>query len=169
MRDNDEMKKLARILGNIIFILFIVGSFSLLVGSLFGVNPYIVLSGSMEPSIKTGSLCFIDTNIKYDDIKVGDIIAYKKGTDMITHRVVSITQDGMVTKGDNNDVSDGISVNGDNYFGKTQFSIPYLGYIVEFIQVHKGTILRVLLSMMAVLLSLTIIDIHYYKKENTDK
>lgn len=159
------MKKLAKILGNIIFIVFVVGAFSLLIGSLFGINPYIVLSGSMEPSIKTGSLCFIDTNIKYDDIKVGDIIAYKKGSDMITHRVVSIAQDGMVTKGDSNDVSDGLSVNDSNYFGKTQFSIPYLGYIVEFIQVHKGTILRVLISMMAILLALTIVDIHYSRKE----
>ena len=41
-----------------------------------GIVPYVVLSGSMEPTIKTGSLCFVNKNISIDKIKEKDIIVY---------------------------------------------------------------------------------------------
>ena len=43
------------------------------------IEPRIVLSGSMEPKIHTGSICFINKKVPYDKIKTGDIIAFKAG------------------------------------------------------------------------------------------
>ena len=76
------------------------------------IEPRIVLSGSMEPKIHTGSICFINKKVPYDKIKTGDIIAFKAGKNtMVTHRVISVTNAGFETKGDANKVSDGISTN----------------------------------------------------------
>lgn len=65
------------------------------------IEPRIVLSGSMEPKIHTGSICFINKKVPYDKIKTGDIIAFKAGKNtMVTHRVISVTNSGFETKGD---------------------------------------------------------------------
>ena len=65
------------------------------------IEPRIVLSGSMEPKIHTGSICFINKKVPYDKIKTGDIIAFKAGKNtMVTHRVISVTNAGFETKGD---------------------------------------------------------------------
>ena len=82
---------------------------------LLGFRPYIVLSGSMEPALH-----------------VGDIIAYEAGNGaLVTHRVITITAQGMETKGDANEVSDGITTTKENFHGKTIGSIPGIGYIVK--------------------------------------
>ena len=52
----------------------------------------------------------------------------------IIHRVIEITPEGMITKGDANSVSDGLSVGQDNLYGKSLFYIPYLGYLGRFAQ-----------------------------------
>ncbi len=71
---------------------------------IFNVRPVIVVSGSMEPEIATGSLAFIDGDLKAPDIE--DIIAYKSGENIVTHRVVDMKDGGYVTKGDANEVAD---------------------------------------------------------------
>lgn len=108
------------------------------------IEPRIVLSGSMEPKIHTGSICFINKKVPYDKIKTGDIIAFKAGKNtMVTHRVISVTNSGFETKGDANKVSDGISTNKTNYRGKTILSIPYAGYISMYLQSTRGKIILV--------------------------
>ena len=107
-----------------------------------GIKPYIVLSGSMEPNIHTGSVCFVDTNVKYEDILVNDVIAFETKTNaLVTHRVINITSHGFETKGDNNNSSDGISTTQSNFRGQTLFSIPYLGYFSQFLQTKRGKII----------------------------
>ncbi|MBR3696831.1 MAG: signal peptidase I [Clostridia bacterium] len=77
--------------------------------NVFGFKPFIVLSGSMEPTIKTGDIVIIK-NCDKDKLKTGDIIAYKSGKSIITHRIDSvIEEDGekkFITKGDNNNAED---------------------------------------------------------------
>ena len=59
----------------------------------------------------------------------------RRSDDMrIIHRVIEITSEGMITKGDANSVSDGFSVGRDNLYGKSLFYIPYLGYWGRFAQ-----------------------------------
>jgi len=104
--------------------------------------PYIVLSGSMEPSIRTGSLCVVDTGVPFEQIKSGDVIAFETGTgQLVTHRVVSFVDGAIETKGDANTVTDGFTTTIDNYRGKTLFSIPGLGYVIKQLQTVRGKII----------------------------
>lgn len=123
---------------------------------IFGITPYVVLSGSMEPTIKTGSLCFINKHVKYEKIKEKDIIGFKSDNVLVTHRVDSITDEGFITKGDNNDNQDGGVVTKSNYVGKNIFWIPGLGYGIKLVQTTKGKIIFgtciVLLFMAGLLL-----------------
>ena len=124
-----------------------------------GFHPYITKSGSMEPAIRTGSVCIVDTNVEFGSIVKGDIIAFDTPTgNHVTHRAISITDEAIETKGDVNDVSDGFTTTKENYIGKTVFSIPYLGYVISYLQqpVGKRIILAVILSL--------IISIIYVKK-----
>ena len=118
---------------------------------LIGITPYVVLSGSMEPTIKTGSLCFINKHSSFEDIKEKDIIAYRLNNGiLVTHRAIKITKSCIVTKGDNNNVDDGCNITKDNFVGKNVLWIPKLGYIIKAFQTTKGKI--IFISFLVILL-----------------
>ena len=79
-----------------------------MIPGLFGIRPYIVLSGSMEPAIHTGAVAFIDTRDR--DCEPGEIVTYrlsgKDGDVFVTHRVEAVSGGVYITKGDANQVSD---------------------------------------------------------------
>lgn len=159
------MKVVARILKtifNVLFYLFVGIMLAVLVLYICGIKPYITMSGSMEPDIHTGSICFVNTKASYDEVEVGDVIAFKIGDNsLITHRAISITEEGIETKGDANDVSDGICTTEHNFSGKTLFSVPYIGYAVKFIQeaMHKPYFVFVAVGIIAVVAIIDCIDI----------
>lgn len=107
----------------------------------------IVQSGSMEPTIKTGSLVVIKPA---DSYKVGDIITFGKDTKTevpTTHRIVADRVESGVmiysTKGDANEDKDTREVRQNEIIGKTLFSVPYLGYIMDFAKQPLGFILLI--------------------------
>ena len=104
-------------------------------------NPYVIVSGSMEPELPVGSLCMIDCQQKEPD--AGDIISYKAGDSVITHRVIEVTDEGYVTKGDANDSKDPGIVKQKQVFGTCVFSIPKAGYAVMFFRSLKGSVLTI--------------------------
>lgn len=113
----------------------------------------IVKSGSMEPTIQTGSVIFI-TEGQAERANEGDVITFTDdGGNLITHRVVekhtSETSLRLVTKGDNNDVRDSAPVYKDEYVGKVMAielpvvgqllaTIPHLGRLVAFAESPVG-------------------------------
>lgn len=107
----------------------------------FDMNPYVIVSGSMEPELPVGSLCMIDCQQK--EPEAGDIISYKAGDSVITHRVVEVTDEGYVTKGDANDSKDPGVVKQKQVFGTCAFSIPKAGYAVMFLRSLKGIVLTI--------------------------
>ena len=126
---------------------------------IFGIVPYVVLSGSMEPTIGTGSVCFINKHAAYSSIKVNDIIAYKAPTGAnVTHRVVSITSEGIETQGDRNNTSDGFSTNPNNFLGKNIFSIPKLGFAIREMQTTTGKIIVVTTAVVILMASFLMDD-----------
>jgi len=62
-----------------------------------------VKSGSMEPVLHVGDVIIIEP-VNPEDIRVGDVIIfYRPGTDqLIVHRVVRTTSQGLYTRGDAN-------------------------------------------------------------------
>lgn len=116
---------------------------------IFGIVPYVVLSGSMEPTIGTGSVCFINKNANIENIKEKDIIAFKlrDGT-LVTHRAIKVDNSGIITKGDNNKAADSNVVNKENFVGKNLFWIPKVGYVVKAFQTTKGKIIAVAIIVL---------------------
>lgn len=138
---NLAMKIIKSILNIIMTIIIIVGSVFVILFCI-GIQPYVVESGSMQPEIPTGSLCFINKKAKYENMKVGDVIAFKINSNAFaTHRIVSITDEGFETKGDANNVIDNIITTQDNYIGQNIFSIPYVGFWILVIQTTRGKII----------------------------
>ena len=76
------MKSFSKAFGRIVLILTdviaLVASV-FVVPKLFGINPYVVLSGSMEPQIHTGAIAFVNT--KDTAVKVGDVVTYRLAND----------------------------------------------------------------------------------------
>lgn len=102
----------------------------------------IVESGSMEPAIHTGSLVVIKPR---DSYQVGEIITfYFSLRDKIptTHRIVEVQHvEGKtlyLTKGDANEESDPRSIPESSVVGRVFFSIPYLGYVLDFVKKPLG-------------------------------
>lgn len=134
---------------------------SALVGvRLFGITPYTVLSGSMEPTYHVGSLIYAK-KIDPADLKVGDPLTYViDGGTVVTHRIVDIIENPddptdirFKTKGDNNKVEDGEPVRSENVLGKPVFTIPLLGYVAHFIQTPPTSFLAIGACVVIVLLT----------------
>ena len=150
---------------NLIMTIFIILGIIIIVLYIIGIEPFVVESGSMEPALHKGSLCFINKHIKYENIKENDIIAFNLKTgEKVTHRVIHITDQGFETKGDFNNSSDGISTTKNNYIGKNVFSIPKLGYIISLTQTTFG---KIILWIATVIILLSIIFLR--NKKNNPK
>ena len=119
-------------------------------------NAYIVLSGSMEPEIGVGDIV-ITTSVKQEDIKVGDIISFTKGTTMVTHRVTEINEENEVvtykTKGDNNNTEDLGVITYDNVVGKYKSKIPKVGHIILFIQKYLIVVIAIFIFFTVFMLT----------------
>jgi signal peptidase len=146
------MKTIALIYEKIIWALTIVLILAAVIVSapkVIGIYPYIILSASMEPTIRTGSLVYINT--KDQQISVGDIVTFymTDGSQQInvTHRVARITEEGIVTKGDNNEVEDLNLLTPDRVIGKYAFHIPGAGYLMA--RMTERTRLVVIIWMIA--------------------
>lgn len=118
----------------------------LLVGArVIGLQVFTVLSGSMEPTYHTGSLIYVK-DIEPFDLESGDVITFMLDEDTIaTHRITEVVpdeEDSTVirfrTKGDANDVEDGSLVHYKNVIGTPVFTIPYIGYVANYIQNPPG-------------------------------
>ena len=113
---------------------------------LVGLKPFVVLSGSMEPTYHVGSLVYVK-EVDYKTLQVGDPITYMvNDKTVVTHRITEILVDEndpdthrYFTKGDANEAEDGTSTHYKNIIGKPIFSIPYLGYVSSYIQHPPGT------------------------------
>lgn len=126
------------------------------VGILFvtGIRPYVVMTGSMEPAIPVLSVCFVDRNVPLTDIRVGEVIAFRVGSDLlVTHRVAAIQEDGYLTKGDANNTEDSSLVTQENYVGKTVAVFPKIGAVVVFLHSTRGRIVAITGIVVLILLS----------------
>ena len=139
--------------------------------SFFGYKPFIVLSGSMETEIYSGDIAVAKV-VNVNTLKIGDVIAYRSGDSVITHRIVEKVYDGgeykFVTKGDNNNVKDKNYVSFDSVEGKYIFKIKGLGNFAMFLQTPIGMI--VCLSIPIILLAVvSMLDNKQKRKKSMNK
>lgn len=109
-----------------------------------GYKPFIVLSGSMEPTILTGDIVLIKEAVP-ENISENDIITFRTGQDAdtaVTHRVTEIrVEDGatsFLTRGDANIGQDASEVTMDMLEGKYVGRIGGIGHFAIFLQTPVG-------------------------------
>ncbi len=80
---------------------FIMGIVLLLgVPGLLGYRWTFLMSGSMIPTINRGELVLLQPLQNASNIKIGDIVVFQMGDEIICHRVISINGSMVTTKGD---------------------------------------------------------------------
>jgi len=124
---------------SVLLIWFVVG--------VFPIYPSVIATGSMEPMIYPGDIIIINQIRNKDDInelKVGDVIQFRRDNILITHRIVAIVKDrngqlAFRTKGDNNSSEDTRLVYPNEVRGILVKVIPKLGYPTLLIKERKNT------------------------------
>lgn len=132
----------------------------LLVGArLVGLQVFTVLSGSMEPAYHVGSLIYVK-DVDYRQLQPGDVITFLLDEDTVaTHRITEVLVDEndpetlrYFTKGDANEAPDGSSVHYRNIIGTPVFTIPYLGYLANYIQQPPGMYVAIAAGAILIML-----------------
>ena len=171
-------KKIINALTSVVVVLIVLLTIMLAGTRLFGIYPYTVLSGSMEPTYHTGSLIYVK-DVDPFQLRSGDVITFMLDEDTLaTHRIVEVVPDPedpstirFMTKGDANDVVDGSLVHYKNVVGTPIFSIPYLGYFANFVQNPPGLYIAIAFCAFLVLLAFLpdLFDEDRKKKKKTVK
>lgn len=91
-----------------------------------------VASGSMKTKINKGDVVVIEKiDKKYDELELGQILAFYQGKRIYVHRLVDIARNSdeyyFYTKGDANNYVDNFVVKEDDIIGVVNFKIPYIG------------------------------------------
>ena len=138
---------------------------------LLGYEVLVVQSGSMEPNYHVGSLVYVKP-VDASELETGDVITFELGGGVRgTHRIIEVLEENgsrsFRTKGDNNDDADFNPVLPENIVGEVKFTIPYLGFLITYIQQPPGT--YVTISVVAVMLLLTILPDLIFPEEEKKK
>lgn len=161
-KDQKKNKNILRVIGNIafytvlIFLVFI--TFSIFNAEkqgkqpeLFGYKAFVILTGSMSPSIEPGDLVIVK-DIPANEIKIDDVITFGSNKDNITtHRVKEIINDDslkFITQGDANNIQDASPVEFRNVLGKVIRVIPNVGTSIKYIQ--ENIIKIILITIIAI-------------------
>lgn len=132
--------------------IYLINAYNLLGNKLpmpFGYGAAVVLSGSMEPTFSKDDLIFVK---KTNNIDIGDIVVYQSNNSLVVHRVVSIDDDVVTTKGDANNIEDS-SFDKSAIKGVVIGCIPKFGIVVNAIKTPSGTAVVLLCAFLMIELS----------------
>lgn len=138
----------------------------MVVPTLLGYQRYVIISGSMEPTLPVGSVVY-DEVVPVADLEVGDIITFVPPPefdieDPVTHRIVEVAEIGdelggahagermFRTKGDANpDVDPWKMVLDGEEQGRVAHHLPYVGYFYMALQVRWVQLLVIVIPALA--------------------
>ncbi|MFC6767019.1 signal peptidase I [Natrinema soli] len=121
-------------------------------------HSFVVLSGSMEPSISPGDVVLV-AGVEPDAVESGDVITYQRteGESPTTHRVIKVDDSGtdvrFRTKGDANEDPDQTAIAADQLIGRVTVTIPAIGHVITFVNTPVGFGLLVALPLVSFVLS----------------
>ncbi len=142
-----RFEKMLYLSGSILFQMLLIGLVINLAGCIAGIKPVAVKSGSMEPAVKTGSICWVNFKADKSKIGTGDIVAFERGDgQLVLHRIVRCTKKGFITKGDANETQDVGVVRWDQIKGKQLFGLPYIGFL--FLRTEKQMVISLLIGSL---------------------
>lgn len=142
------------LIGELIFATVLV--FGLVVPLPGKVELKIVQSGSMEPAVPVGAVVVVVPRERYG---TGDVVTF--GTDTrrrapTTHRIVATERvQGSLhyrTKGDANEEVDAELVPHSALIGRVAFTVPRLGYVLDFVRTRTGFLCTVVIPASFIIL-----------------
>ncbi len=124
----------------------------------FGHQVYYVLSGSMEPTLPTGSIIIVKDITIETKLSLGDIITFKMPYNediLVTHRINEvINENGQLvyrTKGDANPIQDPWIIERDSIVSVySGVKLPIVGYLYK--EIHKSFSIFLLLTILGLIL-----------------
>ena len=150
-------KKISRIIAWVLCILFAL----ILIGNIYiiltraitgkpqprflGFSVARIVSGSMSGEIEVNDMILTQ---KKRDYEIGDIVMYEADSRAVTHRIVEITPEGFITKGDANNTADASPVTEEQIVGKVILIIPKAGNIIGFMRSPMGLLSLVLIAAL---------------------
>lgn len=159
------MKKVSNIVSIILLCILTVSFVIVYLPRIIGLSGFYVQADSMEPTLKKGTLVFVQ-KCEFDEIKLGDIITFRneESTKWCTHRVTEVvTKDkSFKTKGDNNNIADPFRTSYSLVEGKVVKSIPFIGKAFEIL---NNTVARIVVVVLAVVYSAIEIELIRNKKK----
>ncbi len=165
-RTHPMRRRVVSILTTVVMVAALLLAALMVVPTLLGFERYVIVSGSMVPTIPVGSVVY-DEVVPVGDIEVGDIITFVPPPeygidDPVTHRVVKITSAGknsshpgeriFQTKGDaNEDVDPWEMVLDGPDQARYVRHIPYVGYVYMALQVRWVQVVAIAIPSIALI------------------
>ncbi|MCI8760994.1 MAG: signal peptidase I [Clostridia bacterium] len=172
-KENQRIHTIGRVVSAILYIILIpiiIVNFTLIIKSFihpnqtpdfFGYKSFVIVSGSMEPTIKKGDAIIVK-EVPEEEIKANDIISFMQGQTNVTHRIIDITIENGVrkykTKGDNNNSEDKEKITYEQIEGKYQLKINQFGVITN--------ILKSKITLMILILIIIVMYVYKSRMEN---
>lgn len=103
-----------------------------------GWRAYVVRTGSMTPTYSPGDVV-LDRPIDASPTS-GEVITFApRANELVTHRVVAASEEGLRTKGDANEKRDSWVISPEHVVGIVDGHVPRLGYVIVFLRQPTAT------------------------------
>lgn len=124
--------------------------------NIFGYTIFEVATGSMSGTIEVGDVIIVKLT---KDVKLEDIVVYRQDKNFITHRIIKMDGEEIITKGDANNTED-IPITINDIIGRVIFTVRKVGIWKKVLFTPQ---VLISLTITIVLIGITII---YNPKEN---
>lgn len=116
----------------------------------FGYTIFEVSTGSMAKTLNVYDIILVELT---KEVEIGDIITYKKDKELITHRIMEINGDKLITKGDANNTEDE-EITKEAIVGKVISVYPKLGVWAKVFS-EPNVLISVFITLILIGLAIT--------------
>jgi signal peptidase len=128
---------------------------------LLGYKPFVVGSESMAPEVQKYGVAIIKKT-DMDEVEEGDNIAFRAvrmGGAPVFHRVIEITPEGFVTKGDANKIADDQIVDEEAFIGKEVWHTNVTATLLPLLKTPKGILMVIVLPIALIVLIVILVKV----------
>lgn len=137
--------------------------------NVFGYSIFQIKTGSMEDKLKVGDIIIVDIIDSKDILKEEEIISYIEEGKIITHRIVEIDENSIITKGDANNTTDD-PIERKQVIGKVIKTIPNVQIWTQVLKTKEVyTMIIITIVLFVVTFSINTEKVEKYNKTKKTK
>ena len=91
------------------------------------IGMFVIRGGSMEPMLNRYDVV-VTMKVPFSELEVSDVIVFERKGEYITHEIIAVKENSVITKGLSNGLADD-SVSEEEFCAKMLFYIPYIGIL----------------------------------------